>query len=1219
LEGRPDPERLRRALLDVQASQASLRCAVLADQDHLWLEEQAAPVELELPWVQAGAAAEAQAWAQGWQDRPFDPARAPLWRCALLPLPAGRALLAFCFHHLIFDQRSLEAFYAGLQAAWDRPSEALPAHPPATRQLAPAQLQAGRAYWAAQLRGSRAAGWLRPAAPASGSPALLVLELGAQALAALRRASAAQRCTLFAAAAAAWAESLAALDGATEACFVSPFTLRDQPLSDQQVGYWVHPLPLRLTVDPAQGPAQRLRAAGEAVRGAMAHRDLSLSQALRAAQAPLPEAYLVLQGELTPPPQWLGLAGATRALKAAGAKAALALTISGEQAWRLELEHDPSRLEAGVAQRALDGFVAALGRLAADVAPAAAQGLLLQGEPLEPSEHASVLQAFHQRAHLQPQAPALLWQGGQWDYATLAARSMAVARALDDRGVTVGDRVGVFSPAGPAWAAAMLGCFELSAVYVPLDPAYPAERLRCMVEDAHCKVVLGMGARPDSFPAACWLPLEEALLARPPWAHPVGRPSGADAAYVIFTSGSSGRPKGVQVGHGALLQHARGYAKRLGLGAQDRVLQFVSISFDPSLEELLPALVAGAALALPQRQGAPSAQDLAAWVQAWGVTVLHLPAAYWHAFMASGGAPALAGCPSVRAVVTGGEAPDPRWVKALGACLAPGAMFMNAYGPTEACISALSWEQPCCDGDGASPLPLGRPLPGVRAVVVGSDGQALGPGSTGELWLGGEGLAQGYLGPHGLRQDGFTEAAPQGGAPRRWYRSGDRVAVDGAGGLHYRGRMDRQVKAAGIRLDLEELEQLLRSAPGVANAVVDAQGSGDGLTLSAWVQPLPGDGATEAQLRAWLGRHVPAAAVPQQWAFCQALPLTANGKLDRAALQAPPALARVPAPDPVEEALCLAFATALNLPAVGPQEDFFSLGGSSLRAVRLAAEASQRLGRELRIELLYQHSTPHRLAAAMQGRAVADDAGGPVLRPLAGQAGVDLLLLPPVSGRLDCYGELAQRLGEGARVWGLDLLRLPLERLQDWDGLVEAAAQAVAASLEGRDLVLAGWSMGGLLAVDLARALPRLGVRVRRLGLLDSVLPDPLMAALVQQDPAAMDELVSRDLPGGADEASRQRYRLHARLLGQFRARGIAVPVTLAISQRTADEQPRHGLLAWALLAGKGMSTLLLPGDHFSMMQGPGLGRLAARLLADAAGDPAAATMEGRGHAPELR
>jgi len=1224
LQGRPDHRRLQQALAKVQASQASLRCGFVAEGDQLWLQEQPAPVMLAQPWHDDGPLEAANAWCQGWQDQPFDPTAAPLWRAALLPLEGGASLLAFCFHHLIFDQRSLEAFYLALERAWNDPASALEGFGPPLREMEPLQLEQGRAYWSSRLRGLKAASWSGHGATATAlAPRRLKAVVEAPLLQALRQAAAAQRCTLFAAAAAAWAESLAALDGAVEACFVSPFTLRDQPLSAKQVGYWVHPLPLRLSADPHCDPATRLREAGEAVRGALAHRDLSLSQALRAAHAPLPEAFLVLQGELEAPAHWLGSPARTAALAASGAKAALALTLSGEGAWSLELEHDPARVDPRVAQNALHGFEQSLRRLAGwgahdDDGPAAV-GLALKGESLEPSEHASVLQAFHCQVERRPGAPALLWQGGQWDYATLAARARAVARSLADHGVRAGDRIGVCSAAGPAWAAAVLACFELSAIYVPLDPTYPPERLRCMVEDAGCRVVLGLGERPDVMDPACWLSLADALLARPPWARPAGQPTAADPAYVIFTSGSSGRPKGVQVGHGALLQHARGFARRLRLSAQDRVLQFVSISFDPSLEELLPALVEGAAVALPQRLGAPSATELAAWLKAWKVSVLHLPAAYWHAFMAAGGEAALARCPELRALVTGGEAPDPRWVKALAACLRPDAVFINAYGPTEACISALSWEQPLGQADGVSPLPLGRPLPGVQAAVVDDEGGALGPGSSGELWLAGGSLAQGYLGPQGLRQDGFIHAGPDGGPERRWYRTGDRVELDDAGRLHYRGRLDRQVKVSGIRLDLEEMEQLLRGAPGVAHAVVGAQGQGEALKLHAWVVPDPHRPATEADLRGWLARSLPAPALPHQWNFCAELPLNANGKLDRAALlvgvrsdaqlrpAAPPAPAEGGEDAATVQALCQAFAAALNRPTVGPDEDFFSLGGSSLRAVRLAGEAGQRLGRELRIELLYQHSSPRALAAAMQGRTISSGGEG-VLRSLAGRSGPDLLLLPPVSGRLDCYADLAQHLGADARVWGLDLLRLPMERAQDWDGLVQAAAQAVAGEMKGRDLVVAGWSMGGLLAADLARALPPLGVRVSRLGLFDSVLPDPLMAALVQADPAALDELVSRDLPGGsADEPTRRRYRLHARLLGQFQARRLEVPLTLALSERTAAEQHRHGLLAWALLAGRGMSTLLLPGDHFSIMQGPGLARLAARLLADAA-------LDGRGH-----
>ncbi|HXB96922.1 MAG TPA: alpha/beta fold hydrolase, partial [bacterium] len=292
---------------------------------------------------------------------------------------------------------------------------------------------------------------------------------------------------------------------------------------------------------------------------------------------------------------------------------------------------------------------------------------------------------------------------------------------------------------------------------------------------------------------------------------------------------------------------------------------------------------------------------------------------------------------------------------------------------------------------------------------------------------------------------------------------------------------------------------------------------------------------------------------------------------------------------------------ALGLPSVDPDTDFFAAGGSSLRAVRLAAEAGHLLERNVMVEQVYQASTPRALAGLLFG---APARASEPLRPLAGQAGLDWVLLPPVSGRLECYQGLAAALGAQARVWGLDLELLPPPRADGWLDWVGACATILRQGLEGRPLVLGGWSMGGLLAADLAQALLDQGVEVRRLVLIDAVLPDPLHSALLRSDDQVLDELVERDLPaaaGGATDAGRERYKQHARALGSFRARSLNLPLSLVVSERTANEQPRLGWMTWALMARKGMTTLMVSGDHFSVLGNASLPRIARRLIEDTA------------------
>ena len=1217
LEGSLDPQRLQVALQALAASQTVLRCAFVAtDQGEVELEDQGHGALLQCPLGTPLSLEEARQWAERWSQAPFDPATAPLWRAAWLPLDDGAVLLAFSVHHLVFDQRSWVVFHQQLERAYAGDGLAAMADAPlGTGAPSTGQRSRSADYWRERLSGA-----LPPetgaVAKLKGAPAQLSAQLDAAVVAGLRGLASGQRATLFTAAAAAWAEALGQQAGTERACFAVPMTVRDRPLSEDQVGYGVHPMPLLLEGQPGGDPAQRIRQASLALKEAMLHRGLSLAEAMRCGGLPAPAAFLVYQGNTDLPQQLFGLPVQLWPLSNAHVKAELALEISGEEAWSLKLEFDSQRVPPTQAHALLQGFILACQRLSSSGPVASVPRLsVLRGEQAEPSVHRTVIEAFHAQVSQDASATALVWPGGSMDRGTLAGQVRAVARFLHEQGVLPGQRVAVHCRAHAAWAAAVLGCFEAEAVYVPLDPAYPQARLQSMLEQAGCTVALSEHPRPDWAPAQLiWADLAEACLAKPAYLRQPGRPRPQDPAYIIFTSGSSGRPKGVQVPHGALANHARAFAQATGLGPQDRVLQFISISFDPSLEELLPALVSGSSVALCARQGAPSLQELCHWLQSMEVSVLHLPAAYWHACMQSGGAQALAAHWRLRLLVTGGEAPDPRSVRDLIEASEGRISFANAYGPTEACISATLWHWH--PGQHLpEPLPLGRPLAGVETVVVDDQGQAVPLGQVGELWIGGQGLADGHLGAEALDLSKFTWAAPDQGLRRRFYRSGDRVRMDEANGLIYVGRGDRQVKAAGVRLDLEELESLLAQAPGVAGAVVEASGSGDSLRLQAWVCARSGQRLQAETLRAGLAQHLPAACLPGITVL-DALPITSNGKIDRAALKsgAAPAV-RQAAPEPVAAgaggdllgALVQAWGLALGRQDLGPEADFFALGGSSLRAVRLAAEATRLCGLPVGVDQVFQAPTPRGLEALLSGRSEAPSA----VRLLAGTGPSTWVLLPPVSGRSTCYQALAARLGASAAVYGVDLNALPESAADSWDACVEQSARAIAAAVDAPALCLGGWSMGGLLAVDVARRLQAMGRTVTRLALLDAVLPDPLSGSLLLADEDALDEVFERDLRGlgqgdlpEADPLARGRFRRHALALGDFKASPLDVPLSLVLSDATAKNEARSGFLAWALLARAGMTTLLVPGDHYSVVSGPALKRVARRLAEDSAAVP---------------
>jgi amino acid adenylation domain-containing protein len=1210
-----DLDRLRSDLAAVVREQPLMGAAFQLDPDgQLWAEAQGAVPELEQPFAGSPQAwGQARAWLQAWNGKPMDTAQAPLWRAAAIPLDDGGMVLGFCVQHLIFDQRSWAAFHERLQGA---PALSEPLAPLSIPAAPPAEREASRRHWRQALSHARIPRLLpRP----SGQGARCTAEVPGDVVAGVLKVAALNRVTPFTALAAAWGDALARFSQAEQALLAVPMTLREQPLSDPRLGYYVQPMPLlvgRCGSDPGKALAQ----AAQALQDASRHRAVTLGEALRLGALAGPEAFLVVQGGLGPEPRVQGQAAQLEALDSGALKAPLALEISGEERWSLALSYDRA-LGEPQARRLLGLFSERLELWAQGQAAAAERPALLRCEAALPDPCRTVVDGFHRQVGIRAQAPALAWQGGQLSYGDLAEKVRSVARALDQAGIIAGQRVAVLASPGPDWVAAVLGCFEAGAVYVPMDPAYPPERHRAMLQAAPCVLALVEGQPPASMAGMPVLDLNAAVHARPPYLRPPGRPAPSEAAYVIFTSGSSGRPKGVQVGHGALLNHALSYAKRLGLTPQDRVLQFVSISFDPSLEELLPTLLSGGTVVLSRRSGALAPQELEVLAREQRVSVLHLPAAYWHAWMASGGGEAVQGLPALRALVAGGEAPDPDAVERLLRAGQGRCRFFNAYGPTEACISVSLFE--CCDASAVPrPLPLGRPLAGMGLAVVTAQGRLASGEEEGELWISGPQLADHHWIDGGKDETAFSWAAFEGVQPQRWYRSGDLVQWRAGQGLIHRGRLDRQLKVAGHRLDPEELEQLLLKAPDVAQAAVDARMGATGeLELLAWVVPAAGATPDLEALRGHLAERLPAACRPRRVLALPALPLTPNGKLDRRALLQ--GLERaLPEASPGAEgplnALAQAWSRCLGQAGLGADADFFEHGGSSLTAVRLASEASRICGRPVSVDQLMRCGSPRRLwqelGKGSPGAAQADEP----LRLLAGQGAAQWVLFPPVSGRLDCYRELSQALGQGARVFGLDLAALG-EGLA-WGQWVERCATLIREALPAGPLALGGWSMGGLLAADVACSLQAQGRPVQRLVLIDSLVPDPVESALLRDDPSVLDAVFERDLGalGGGGPAGegagptapwRQRFKEHALALSHYLPRPLPMPVTLAVSERSARERAQSSWMAWALLAHAGMTTLLLPGDHYALLNGNAGLRLARRMDRDAwgSGDASAA------------
>jgi len=532
------------------------------------------------------------------------------------------------------------------------------------------------------------------------------------------------------------------------------------------------------------------------------------------------------------------------------------------------------------------------------------------------------------------------------------------------------------------------------AAYVPLDRASPVERLAVILSDvgsgAVAAALLTGGGRETAREAArlaglpvvdldeIW-PALEAEPASDPRIDPMPEADREGLAYVIYTSGSTGAPKEVMIRHGGLASYVLATRRDLALNPSDRMLQFASLSFDASAEEIFCCLASGATLILRNDVMLTGAPAFLGTCASWGVTVCDLPTVFWQELVDRVDAGEAAWPPSLRLLVFGGERALPERVARLRRQLGPAVRVINSYGPTEVTVAATSH---AVHGEPDGPprplreFPIGRPLPGARAYVLDGARELCPPGIPGELAIGGESLARGYLGRPDLTARTFLPDPFAGRSGARMYTTGDlaRHRLDGweEGALEYLGRIDRQVKVRGFRIELAEIEGALAQHPAVAEVAVGIDERRAGArALVAWWAARPGEGATAAELRGFLKERLPEPAVPSLFALLPVLPRNTSGKLDRRALQIPKLEAtsaggyEAPA-TPAEEVVAYIWRDLLGVPRVGRKDDFFALGGRSLLLPRVRHRLEQELGVRLSLASLLERTTAAALALAAE-------------------------------------------------------------------------------------------------------------------------------------------------------------------------------------------------------------------------------------------------------------
>lgn len=935
--------------------------------------------------------------------RPFDLERGPLLRALLVKQAEREHHLVLTLHHIVTEGWAMDIFarelgelYEAFLDERESPLVPLPVQYLDYSEWQRQWLDGGERvrqldYWREQLGDEHPLLELpsdRPRPPVqSHRGALHRFSLPPEVAQRVRAFNARQGLTLFMTCTAALAALLHRYSGQTDLRIGMPVANRIRPESEGLIGAFLNTQVLRCRLDGQMTVRELLSQVRETVIEAQAHQDLPFDQLVEALQPLRSPAYNPLFQVMCNVQRWAfqqtrtlgGLTVEYRLNDARATKFDLNLEVTDfDERLGCCLTYSQDLFDEPRISAMADHWQALLEALQGDpqqrlcdlpllsAQERAAQLAQLSGEVSRPATTLDAL--FARQVVATPEAAALTFAGETLTYAELDARANRLARALIARGVRPGMRIGLGLPRSLDLVSGLLGILKAGAAYVPLDPGYPVERLSYLLADSGVRLVLGNAAlreRLEPLPASLiegWLDPASVELDEFVATPVAGLSHPALPAYVIYTSGSTGQPKGVVVAHGEIADHCQAVIARFGLREDDCELHFYSINFDAASERLLTPLLCGARVVL-RAQGQWDPESICALIKEEQVTILGFTPSY-----GAGLGQWLAGQGRqlpVRLCITGGEALTGEHLQRIRRGFVP-AVFFNAYGPTETVVMPVAAEAPDALPTDVASVPIGRLLGARRAAVLDAHLALLPEGALGELFLGGACLAQGYHQRPGLTAERFVPDpfAADGG---RLYRSGDRVRLLADGQLEYVGRLDHQVKIRGFRIELGEIEARLREQPGVDEAVVLALDGPAGKQLVAYLGSSAATAGAEsdwlARLRSRLAESLTDYMIPALWVVLPALPLTANGKLDRQSLPAPAAqTAEVSPASALEATLSEVWAQVLQVPSVGVEDNFFERGGDSILSIQLVSRARER-DLHFTPRDVFQHQTVRRLAA----------------------------------------------------------------------------------------------------------------------------------------------------------------------------------------------------------------------------------------------------------------
>ncbi|WP_373975485.1 amino acid adenylation domain-containing protein [Chitinibacter sp. SCUT-21] len=1140
LTGQLDLAALSTAVTDVLNHAATLHTRFEMNDEGLWLWPQERNAKLE--YIDLRGEADADAAAQAWIKQSLsvlcDPTKDPLFRSAVLQTAADKQLWYLQIHHIAIDGfaygligQAVAARYSALVLQQPLPTlpdwslnKIIAAEQTYTETGKRAKDQA---FWMAHMKNAPGSVTIDPAQDFSDDVLRHSTRLSSEELSVLQRA--AKQCgqdwgSWMLAAISAW---LAKQSGQRQFTFGLPVMNRLGTPAINIPCMAMNIVPMSVYLDPEQSMQElsaQLASNMRTIRPHLYYRygwiraDLGL---LEIGKHLFNQAVNIMPFDRHAP--FAGLSSIIHPITAGPVKD-LNISVSVlNTEWRVCMEANPnaySMARLTELQADLMAFVAELSALSPQAPltdllrdlPALAQ---MEGEALLKKPESVIAQLLVMTERYADKAAIEFKQGhgrtaGSLTYAALRTQVQQMAARLLANGMQPGDRVVILLPRSPEAIVAILATLWAGGCYVPLDPLGPATRLERVLLDAQAQQVVTL---------QCWAgkvgAVKTVLLDAPNTMNllvPAAfLPTANDPAYLLYTSGSTGVPNGVLLGHGALSQFVASAGQLYAVGETDRVLQFAPLHFDASIEEIFLALCHGATLILRTDAMLDSSATFSDFIAAKQITILDLPTAYWHELAHALTEDQAQQLTTVRLTIIGGEAALPERARRWGALL-PSQTLLNSYGPTEASIIATTaaLAGPDCVWDGSDSVPIGVPRPGVGALIVDENLYPVPVGQAGELLLTGEALALAYHGQPELTARRFVTLSQLDGSPRA-YRTGDRACLlDGQ--LVFLGRLDHEIKISGLRIDPSEIENALLSNPAIAEAAVVAVRRRNGAyTLAAFV--VCTQVQTPAQLRSHLADLLAAPAIPDQWHYPASLPRNVNGKIDRkhlAGLLAEQSVGELPDASPLEQQIMQVWFDVLGEMPADIDANFFDLGGKSLQAIQVSSQLSRALQREVAASILFSHATVAALAKALSAPVAhrpPQEAGGHTafapLLPIQQGSLPALFCLHPAEGLAWCYLGLAKHL-PGVAIYGLQADSQLREA--DFASWVERYVARIVEQQPQGPYRLLGWSLGGALAQAIAVRLQQRGAVVELVALMDSY---PAAAFTNWREPTLHDALIT--------------------------------------------------------------------------------------------------------------